>query len=202
MGGKLRMRLTDAAVARLRPRERECTIWDTRVVGLGVRVRPSGGARFVFLRKAQGRTKRLSLGPVGANDLDDMRRRCHALMAKPLSEAMAEPAHGAPLFRDFVSGPWEEAHFPHYSPSTRKGFQCSLVNQLLHARRQSPHRAPARTSHRTRQGRRQRPLRQARAGGSAPSVVEPDLHLRRRSAIDLWASRNTTIPRPRSCSPR
>ena len=133
MAGKLRMRLTDAAVARLRPREREYTVWDSRVAGLGVRVRPCGGASFVFLRKVQGRTKRLSLGPVGANGLDDMRRRCHALMVKPHPETMAEPTHGAPLFRDFVSGPWMEAHFPHYKPSTRKGFRCSIASQLLPA---------------------------------------------------------------------
>ena len=43
MAGRERMKLTDAAIARLRPREREYTVWDSRVTGLGVRVRPSGG---------------------------------------------------------------------------------------------------------------------------------------------------------------
>ena len=135
MAKQLRMRLTEAAVARLRPREREYTVWDTRVAGLGVRVRPSGGASFVFLRKVQGRTKRLSLGPVGANGLDDLRRRCHALMAESESESdsTSTTAPEAPLFRDFVSGPWKEAHFPRYKPSTHKGYRCSLVNQLLPA---------------------------------------------------------------------
>ena len=32
------MRLSDAAIARLRPREREYTVWDSRMPGLGVRV--------------------------------------------------------------------------------------------------------------------------------------------------------------------
>ena len=36
MAGRKRMRLTDAAIARLRPREREYTVWDSRVPGLGV----------------------------------------------------------------------------------------------------------------------------------------------------------------------
>ena len=40
MAARERMRLTDAAIARLRPREREYTVWDSRVPGLGVRVRP------------------------------------------------------------------------------------------------------------------------------------------------------------------
>ena len=43
MAGRERMKLTDAAIARLRLREREYTVWDSRVAGLGVRVRPSGG---------------------------------------------------------------------------------------------------------------------------------------------------------------
>ena len=133
MAGKQRMRLTDAAIARLRPREREYSVWDARVAGLGVRVRPSGGASFVFLHTIQGRSRRLSLGPTGSNAVDDMRRRCYALMAKPQPDAMAEAAPGSPLFRDFVSGPWKAAHFPHYRPSTRRGFSYSLVNQLLPA---------------------------------------------------------------------
>ncbi len=33
MAGKERMRLTDAGIARLRPRGREYTVWDSRVAG-------------------------------------------------------------------------------------------------------------------------------------------------------------------------
>ena len=54
-------------------------------------------------------------------------------MARPKPEAMEETAPRTPLFRDFVSGPWKDAHFPHYKPSTRKGVNCSLANQLLPA---------------------------------------------------------------------
>ena len=64
MTGTERMRLTDAAIARLRPREREYTVWDTRTPGLGVRVRPSGGTSFVLLRKTNGRSTRFSLDSV------------------------------------------------------------------------------------------------------------------------------------------
>ena len=42
MAGRERMRLTDAAVERLRPREGEFTVWDDRTPGLGVRTRPDG----------------------------------------------------------------------------------------------------------------------------------------------------------------
>ena len=133
MVGKQHMRLTNAAIAQLHPRKREYTVWDTRVAGLGVRVRPSGGASFVFLRKVERRSRRISLGPVVSNDIENMPRRCHALMAEPESEAMAATVLEAPLFRDFVSGPWKEAYFPHYKASTRKGVHYSLVTQLLPA---------------------------------------------------------------------
>ena len=133
MAGKHRMRLTDSVIARLRPREREYTIWDTSVAGLGVRIRLSGGKSFVFLRKVEGRSKRLSLGPVTANGIEDVRRRCHALMASPSSETVDDTAHRTPLFRDFVSGPWKDAHFPRYKPSTQKSVHHSLVSQLLPA---------------------------------------------------------------------
>ena len=133
MAGTERMRLTDDGVARLRPREREYTVWDSRVAGLGVRVRPSGGASFVLLRKAEGRSSRVSLGPVASTSINDVRRRCHALMAEPESDNATEAARRAPLFRDFVSGPWKDAHFPRYKLSTRQGVNSALGNQLLPA---------------------------------------------------------------------
>ena len=48
-----RRRLTDANVAKLAPATREYTIWDTRLAGLGVRVRPSGHRSFVYCRKGE-----------------------------------------------------------------------------------------------------------------------------------------------------
>ena len=52
-------RLTDAGIARLRPAEREYTVWDTRLPGLGVRVRPSGHRGYVYYGEREGLTKRL-----------------------------------------------------------------------------------------------------------------------------------------------
>ena len=133
MAGTVRTRLTDAHIARLRPRDREYTVWDTRVAGLGVRVRPSGSASFVLLRKAQGRTRRVSLGPTASKGVDEVRRACHALLAAPASHQAADATHEAPSFRDFVAGPWRDACFSRYKPSTRKGVSSVLRRQLLPA---------------------------------------------------------------------
>ena len=131
MAARERMKLTDAAVARLRPREREYTVWDNRVAGLGVRVRPSGGRSWVLLLDAGGRTKRVSLGPVGVKSLEEVRRECHARRANPEPEAETARARPVPLFRDFVAGEWKEAHFDGYRASTKKNIGYQLTGQLL-----------------------------------------------------------------------
>ena len=138
MIGRERSRLTDSGIARLRPREREYTVWDTIVAGLGVRVRPSGGASFVLLQKSDRRSRRVSLGPVASRGIEDVRRQCHAVMAKAEPDKSTEPARHAPLFHDFAVGPWKETHFSRYKPSTRKGANASLVRQLVPALGSTP----------------------------------------------------------------
>ena len=133
MADRERMRLTDSGIARIRPREREYTVWDTRTRGLGVRVRPSGGTSFVLLRRVDGRSTRLSLGAVNSMRVDDARRQCHTLMAEPGAEHLTKRTKDAPLFRDFVAEPWKTSHFPRYKPSTRKGVNSALGSQLLPA---------------------------------------------------------------------
>ena len=131
MAARERMRFTDRTIARLRPREREYTVWDNHVAGLGVRVRPSGGRSYVLLEDIGGRSRRVSLGPVSLKTVAEVRRECHARKAEP--EARGAPRRVVPLFRDFVEGAWKEAHFEGYKPSTRKGVQSLLERQLLPA---------------------------------------------------------------------
>ncbi len=133
MAAKERMKLTDAAIARLRPREREYTIWDSRAVGLGVRVRPSGGQSWILLLDAGGRSKRVSLGPVALKSVAEARRECRVRQAQAEPKAAAKPAHEVPLFRDFVAGAWKEAHFDGYKPSSRRGISALLNGRLLPA---------------------------------------------------------------------
>ena len=133
MAAKERMKLTDAAIARLRPREREYTVWDTRAVGLGVRVRPSGGRSYVLLLDRGGRTKRVSLGRVGVKSLEEVRRECHVRKADPEPQGKTAPARPVPLFQDFVAGPWKKAHYDRYKPSTKRNVRHLLASQLLPA---------------------------------------------------------------------
>jgi len=129
-----RSRLTDAGIARLRPGAREYTVWDSRLPGLGVRVRPSGGCSWIFLRKTNGVTRRVSLGPAALKTVEEARRECHTLSAVPPAAAESEPiARAVPMFEDFVAGRWKEVHFDSYKPSTQSGVRYVLDRQLLPA---------------------------------------------------------------------
>ena len=127
-----RVRLTDAAIARLRPREREYTVWDSRVAGLGVRVRPSGGSSYVMLRDAESGSRRVALGPVETMGIKEARRACLVRLAAGEPERK-EPARAAPLLRDFVEGEWKKAHFERYKPSTGRGVSHRLRRRILPA---------------------------------------------------------------------
>ena len=133
MPARERKKLTDATIARLRPRAREYTVWDTNLPGLGVRVRPSGGKSYVLLEEAGERTKRVSLGPVSIRNIEEARRACHERRARPEPVETPEPAPPVPLFGEFVEGEWKKAHFDRYKPSTKKGVRTRIEARLLPA---------------------------------------------------------------------
>lgn len=54
-GGKVR--LTKTVVAEAEPRPSDYVVWDNRVAGFGLRVRPSGGKAFVFVYRTAGGRK-------------------------------------------------------------------------------------------------------------------------------------------------
>ena len=132
MAARERKKLTDAAIARLRPREREYTVWDTRLPGFGVRVRPTGGKSYVLLKDIGGRSKRISLGPAMTRTVAEARRECHARQAG-VEEGTGKPARAVPLLREFVEGEWKAAHFGRYKPSTRRTTRYMLEGRILPA---------------------------------------------------------------------
>ena len=133
MPARERRKLTDAAIARLRPRAREYTVWDRTLPGLGVRIRPTGGKTWVLLEETGGRTRRVSLGPVSTMTVAEARRACHERRARPEAEETPAPASPVPLFGEFVEGEWKKAHFDRYKPSTKKGVRTRIEVRLLPA---------------------------------------------------------------------
>ncbi len=126
----IRKRLTDAGIARLRPKVREYTVWDTGVSGLGVRVRPSGSRTFIYHRKMAAGVRKMSFGPAALREVEDVRCACLAAASGP-GDADDTPREPAPLFRDFVAGPWKAVCLDRCKPSTQRNYGGSLKRQLL-----------------------------------------------------------------------
>ncbi len=126
-----RMRLSDHGVARLRAASSEYTIWDTRMTGLGVRVRPSGHRSFVLLNDTEGTSKRLTLGPVAHMTVDEARSRCLAIQSGDDDGSTENSAIPAPLFGDFVANVWRSECFDRMKPSTQRTTNYIIANQLV-----------------------------------------------------------------------
>ena len=125
-----RRRLTDANVAKLVPATRECTVWDTRLAGLGVRVRLSGHRSFVYCRKGDGGARRITLGSAALMSVKEARAKCLAIETGAQSGG---PEDGAvPSFAEFAAGP-ARACFVRCKPSTQETVRLALSTQLLPA---------------------------------------------------------------------
>ncbi len=128
-----KMRLTDRAVARFGAAASEYTVWDTRILGLGVRVRSSGHKSFVLLDSSDGSSKRRTLGPVTRMNIDAARSWCLAIQSGTMDLPTDTPPVAVPLFGDFVRDVWRPACFDHFKPSTRRRTRSALATQLLPA---------------------------------------------------------------------
>ena len=129
-----KMRLSDRNVSRLHVEKSEYTVWDTRIAGLGVRVRPSGYRTFVFLDSRVGTSKRRTLGPVTLIEVEEARAKCLDMQSGgEKASQQVRSTVAAPLFRDFVAGAWRSDCYEHQKPSTRRTVDSRLASQLLPA---------------------------------------------------------------------
>lgn len=81
--------LTEDAVANASPRTREYTIWDHKISGFGLRVRPSGYKCFVLYCWPRGRLKKITLGRAGNWTLETARQAAHEYLHRLHNEAGA-----------------------------------------------------------------------------------------------------------------
>ena len=128
-----RIKLTDARIGKLRAGDVEYMVWDTRIAGFGVRVRPSGHKSYVYHRHVEGQSRKFTLGSVPLGSIDEARRDCMEVWN---GMQLGERAKGAddaqaPLFRDFVAGSWRAACYEPCKQSTKTSKDWALNNQLL-----------------------------------------------------------------------
>ena len=135
MTARRRVRLTDAGIARLKPGRTEYIVWDSRVAGLGVRVRPSGHRSFVWHGHANGAAVRATVGAAALMTVEDARRECSRLSETgSLSSPDDRRALSAvPLFREFAMDDWKATAGARWRTSRRKQVERNLETQLLPA---------------------------------------------------------------------
>ena len=126
-----KLRLTDRAIARLPAMPGEYTVWDTRITGLGVRVRSSGHRSFVVLDDRNGSSKRRTLCPVARMTVDEARSRCLAIQSGDVEPRTDTPPVPVPHFGGFVRDVWRPERYDHFKPSTRRVEDRMLASQLL-----------------------------------------------------------------------
>ena len=128
-----KVKLTDSRIGKLKAEDVEYMVWDTRIAGFGVRVRPTGHKSYVYHRHAEGRSRKFTLGPVALGSVDEARRDCMEVWERMQSGERPECVDDseAPLFRDFVAGPWRAACFEPCKQSTKTSKDWALNNQLL-----------------------------------------------------------------------
>ena len=117
-----KQRLTDPLVRQLKPGGREYTVRDTVVPSLGARVHPSGGCSYVHF----GEGRKVSLGSATLMTIGRARHESLALLTGGIPDKKT-----APLFRDFVAGPWRESWVHHCKPSTIRLRDRNLEARLL-----------------------------------------------------------------------
>ncbi len=88
------LRLSTRTVGRLSVAEREAIFWDRDLPGFGVRVYPSGTKTFVVQSRAEGRSRRLTIGRHGAITADEARERAARIIAR--IKSWDDPAPPAP----------------------------------------------------------------------------------------------------------
>ena len=134
-GGAKKVRLTDTGIARLQPGRTEYIVRDSRVAGLGVRVRPSGHRSFVWHGTVNGRAMRTTVGSAALMTVDEARSECRALLdgSHPLCAGDLAGRAVVPLFRDYVMEAWLPARRRHCSPGWGERVERMVRQQLLPA---------------------------------------------------------------------
>ncbi len=101
-----KIKLTDARIGKLKAEDVEYMVWDTRIAGFGVRVRPTGTKATCIIATRKANPGRFTLGPVALGSVDKARHDCMEVWGRMQSGKRVEGADGAqaPLFRDFVAG--------------------------------------------------------------------------------------------------
>ena len=129
--------LTDAIIRDMQAGEREYTVRDKRVAGLGIKILPSGRQTWVLDTVVEGRHRRLTLGAFVYMNCDEARKlameRLQSLYSAPSGDKAEKPQAAIPTFGDFAHDTWWPEYRRKCKPSTIRGTRSILNSTLLPA---------------------------------------------------------------------
>lgn len=139
--------LTDAAAARIRPRSGEFTVYDKRLQGFGLRVRPTGAKSWVLRMRDEDGRRRVTLGEADKLSVEEALAQALAIMAgagaasrpaalpkrkRAPSTPTPAPRPPAPLLRDLAAA-FVAARRGVVHPNTFDGIDGYVTRQLVPA---------------------------------------------------------------------
>jgi integrase len=131
---KPRVNLTDRAVRRALPRDKEFILYDLTLKSFGLRVQSTGAKSWVLRAAVNGHVKRITLGDARRIKVADARAKAYAILAEgdALDVADVKPLPHAPTFATFAKL-YHERRAKHWRPSTRRTADVYLRCTLLPA---------------------------------------------------------------------
>ncbi len=118
--------------------EKDTVFWDSKLMGFGVRVYPSGSKYYVVQTRAGGAAaKRVTVGRHGVITAEEARRRAALIIARikageePSPETMASRLADGPTVAELAVRYMEEHVAVHCKPTTARGYRVSIENYIL-----------------------------------------------------------------------
>jgi hypothetical protein len=109
-------------------------VWDSELLGFGLRFRPPGSKTWIVQFRERGVSRTLSLGSVGTVDAETARDKARKRLAENKLDGLPTRKKDAPpksiLFRDYVDE-FLEDYARHWKPSTTYRNKHAITHQLL-----------------------------------------------------------------------
>ena len=116
--------LTDAKMNAIKPRKTEFTLWDKDIAGFGMRIRPNGSKRLIYLRDGKKVTlKSLSVA--------EARNECLNLRFNRNASSNKGYLAKSITFGEYVKSEWKRRRYDLYATSTKKSHNYRLDTALL-----------------------------------------------------------------------
>ena len=117
--------------------DKDTVFWDTELLGFGVRVYPTGRKVYVVQTRADGKTRRVTVGRHGVITAEEARRRAALIVARikageePIPEPMAAKLTNGPTVADLAAVYLDEVADVRMKPATARACRGTVENHIL-----------------------------------------------------------------------